>query len=177
MSIADKYTAFSKAFQDMQILDIGLWQQLDKDQSNWTGIYTPVMKADVANVRRNGFPNQANAIESFWSDPQAWNYEIQLANGAANGVKKSVGGVGNAAGAVGQVGANVGNDVAQGLASAFDMSSLISAIVNKNTWLRIGEGLMGILLLGIGISIMAKSTSVGRSTIKAGKAVRKVVPK
>jgi hypothetical protein len=175
MSIADKYTAFAKAFQDMQVLDIGVWQQLDTDQRNWTGTYTPIMKGDVAQVRAHGFPKQAAAIEAFWSDPAAWDYEKKLASGAANAVKGTLGGVSNAAAAVGQTGQNVAGDVGQGLASAFDVSGLISAIVNKNTWLRIGEGVIGILLLGIGVSIVVKSTSAGQTATKVAKTAAKVV--
>ena len=175
MSVADKYTAFAKALQDMQALDIGLWQQLDADQRNWTGSYTPSMKGDVARVRAAGFPKQASALDAFWGDPGAWEYEKKLASGAANALKGALGGVSHASAAVGQVGDNVAKDVGAGLASAFDMSGLISAIVNKNTWLRIGEGLIGIILLGIGVSIVAKSTSVGKSVTKVAKTTAKVV--
>lgn len=175
MSIADKYTAFAKAMQDMQALNIGLWQELDADQRNWTGTYTPTMKGDVARIRSGGFPKQASAIESFWSDPGAWDYEKKLATGAANGVKNALGGVSNAAAAVGQTGQNVAGDVGAGLTSTFDLGGLISAIVNKNTWLRIGEGAIGIILLGIGISIVAKSTSAGQTATKVAKTAAKVV--
>lgn len=175
MSIADKYTAFAKAMQDAQVLDIGVYQRLDADQRNWTGTYTPTMKADVAQLSHDGFPSQANAIASFWGDSQAWDYEKKLANGVAGAVSGSLNGVSNAAAAVGQAGQNVGNAVAQGLTDTFNVSGLISAIVNPHTWLRIGEGVMGILLLGIGVSIIAKSSSVGQSTTKAAKSVVKVV--
>lgn len=175
MSIASKYTSFAKAMQDMQALDIGLWQQLDADQRNWSGSYTASMRHDVSLVSQHGFPQQAAAIQSFWSDPEAWAYEVKLATGAANAVKGTVGGVSNAAGAVAQTGQGVANATFQGLASAFDMSSLISAVLNKNLWLRLGEGAIGILLLGIGVSIMAKSSSVGSATIRAGKTAGKLV--
>lgn len=175
MAIADKYTAFAKAMQDMQALDIGLWQQLDSDQRNWTGSYTASMKGDVARARANGFPNQANAIEAFWSDSSAWDYEKKLASGAANAVQGALGGVSNAAAAVGKVQAGVSNAVASGLTSTFDVGGLISAIVNKNTWLRIGEGVIGILLLGIGVSIVAKSSSAGQTATKVAKTAAKVI--
>lgn len=173
MSIATKYTAFAKAMQDMQALDIGLWQQLDADQNNWNGTYTPSMKADVAAVAQHGFPKQAAAIGAFWSDPSAWTFEKQLAAGGGNLVKGVGNTIANAGGAVGQVNANVAADVGKGLASAFDMSSLISEVSNKNFWLRIGEGLIGIILLGIGVSIMAKGTPVASAATKAGRAVVK----
>jgi hypothetical protein len=175
MSISDKYTAFAKAMTDMQVLDIGLWQTLDADQRNWTGTYTATMKGDVARARANGFPKQAAAIEAFWSDPGAWNYEKKLAIAAGNAVGKTLSGISNSAAAVGQAGQNIAGDVGSGLASAFDVSSLVSAIVNKNTWLRIGEGVIGIILLGIGVSIVAKSTSVGKSATKVAATAAKVV--
>ena len=173
MAIADKYTAFAKAMQDMQALDIGLWQQLDADQRNWTGTYTATMKGDVSRVRSAGFPNQAAAIGSFWSDPGAWNYEKKLANGSANAVQGALGGVSNAASAVGQTGQNVAGAVGQGL--TVDVSGFLSALVNPHTWLRIGEGVIGILLLGIGVSIVAKSSSAGQTATKVAKTAVKVV--
>lgn len=175
MSIGDKYTAFAKAMQDVQALDIGMWQRLDTDQRNWTGSYTPTMKADVAELSRNGFPNQAKAIGDFWGDPAAWDYEKKLATGAANAVQGALSGVSNASAAVGQTGEKAVQAVGAGLANAFDVSGLISAVVNPHTWLRIGEGVMGILLLGIGVSIIAKSSSVGQSTMKVAKTAAKVV--
>lgn len=173
MAIADKYTAFAKAMQDMQALDIGLWQQLDADQRAWTGAYTASMKGDVSRVRSGGFPNQASAIAAFWSDPGAWNYEKKLASGAANAVQGTLGGVSNAAAAVGQTGQNVAGAVGQGL--TVDVSGFLSALVNPHTWLRIGEGVIGILLLGIGVSIVAKSSSAGQTATKVAKTAVKVV--
>lgn len=172
MAIADKYTAFAKAMQDMQALDIGLWQQLDADQRGWTGTYTPTMKGDVARIRSAGFPKQASDIESFWSDPGAWDYEKKLATGAANAVKGTLGGVSNAAAAVGQTGQNVAGAVGAGLV---DTAGFLSALVNPHLWLRVGEGLIGILLLGIGVSIIAKSSSAGQSAVKVAKTAAKVV--
>lgn len=173
MAIADKYTAFAKAMQDAQVLDIGVWQQLDADQRNWTGTYTPTMKGDVARLRSDGFPSQAAAIESFWSDSGAWDYEKKLATGAANAVKGTLGGVSNAAAAVGKTGQEVGAAAAQGL--TVDVGGFLSALVNPHTWLRIGEGVIGILLLGIGVSIVAKSSSAGQTATKVAKTAVKVV--
>lgn len=172
MAIADKYTAFAKALQDVQALDIGMWQRLDTDQRNWTGSYTASMKADVAELSRNGFPNQAKAIGDFWGDPGAWDYEKKLASGAANAVKRTLGGVSNAAAAVAQTGQNVAGAVGAGLV---DTAGFLGALTNPHLWLRIGEAAMGILLLGIGVSIIAKSSSVGQSATKVAKTAAKVV--
>jgi hypothetical protein len=56
-----------------------------------------------------------------------------------------------------------------------DISGFLSALVNKNTWLRIGEGAIGIILLGIGVSIIAKSSSAGQTATKVAKTAVKVV--
>lgn len=66
---------------------------------------------------------------------------------------------------------------AQGITGAVapDIGGFLSALVNKNTWLRIGEGAMGIILLAIGVSVMIKSTSVGAAGIKAAKNAGKMV--
>lgn len=66
---------------------------------------------------------------------------------------------------------------AKGLAGvvAPDIGGFLSALVNKNTWLRIGEGVIGIILLGIGVSVIAKSTSAGQAATKVAKTAAKVV--
>lgn len=175
MTIADKYTAFDKAATELKVLDPTQYAAIQSDQAGWTGTYTWQMRHDVDLIRQHGFPRQAAAIESFWSDPQAWDYEKKLANGIAKGVAGSLSGIPNAAAATAKVGQNVGAAVGAGLAQTFDMGSLVSALTNKNTWLRIGEGVMGLMLIAIGVGIMAKSSSVGSAIKPVAKTATKVL--
>jgi hypothetical protein len=67
---------------------------------------------------------------------------------------KSVGDFGKAAGAAG---AGVLTDV----------SGFLSALTQRNTWLRVGEGVLGLLLVGIGIAAITRNTPIG-SAIRTG---------
>lgn len=169
MAIADKYTAFSKALQELQILDLQQYAALSNDQARWTGTYTPEMKNDVNLVRQHGFPRNAAAIEAFWSDPGAWKYEQALASGAATAVGQTLAGIPRAAAAVGQTGQNVAGSVGKGLT----FPGFLTGLINPHTWLRIGEAIMGLMLLGIGVSIMAKSSPTGAAVVKTAKGVIK----
>lgn len=91
-------------------------------------------------------------------------------------------------GPVSTVGTQVGNlpggvagDIGQGLHSTFSplggIASTLSALGQANTWIRIGEAVVGIVLIGIGISAITKSTPIGASIKSGVTKVAKVVPK
>ena len=64
-----------------------------------------------------------------------------------------------------------------GAGSLTDLSGFLSALTQRNTWLRIGEGLLGLILIGIGIAAVTRSTPVGKAAIKAAGTAAKVIPK
>jgi hypothetical protein len=53
-----------------------------------------------------------------------------------------------------------------------DVNGFVSALTQRATWLRVGEGLLGIVLIAIGVSAFAKSTSVGQTAVKAAKLIK-----
>lgn len=54
-----------------------------------------------------------------------------------------------------------------GAGSLTDISGFVSALTQRNTWLRIGEGILGLLLVGIGIAAVTRGTPVGAAVRKA----------
>lgn len=57
-----------------------------------------------------------------------------------------------------------------------DISGLATALTQRNTWLRIGEGALGVLLIGIGVMALTRNTPVGQA-VKTGVGVASnVVP-
>lgn len=48
-----------------------------------------------------------------------------------------------------------------------DVSGFLSALTQRNTWLRVGEGILGLLLIGIGVAAVTRGTPIG-SAIRAG---------
>lgn len=83
--------------------------------------------------------------------------------------------LGNAAGKAGKAATGLGAAVPKGsdVLPHVDIPGFLSALVNPHTWLRVGEAVMGLMLLAIGVGIMAKSSPAGSAVIKAGKAVIK----
>lgn len=56
-----------------------------------------------------------------------------------------------------------------------DVSGFLSALTQRNTWLRVGEGILGLLLIGIGVAALTKNTPIGsalRTGVKATPAGR-----
>lgn len=54
-----------------------------------------------------------------------------------------------------------------GTGTLTDLSGFLSALTQRNTWLRIGEGLLGLMLIGIGVAALTKGTPIG-SAIRKG---------
>lgn len=57
-----------------------------------------------------------------------------------------------------------------------DISGLATALTQRNTWLRIGQGALGILLIGIGVAAVTRSTPIGEAVQKTAKTAAGVVP-
>lgn len=70
---------------------------------------------------------------------------------------KGVGSIGESVDAVGIPGSGVLTDV----------GGFLSALTQRNTWLRIGEGVLGLLLVGIGVAAITRGTPIG-SAIRTG---------
>jgi hypothetical protein len=79
---------------------------------------------------------------------------------------------------VGQASDNLGipNNIPNPSDALSGIASTISALSNPNTWLRIGEGILGIVLIGIGLMAVTKSTDAGKAVastaVKAAKVIK-----
>lgn len=54
-----------------------------------------------------------------------------------------------------------------GVGTLTDINGFVSALTQRNTWLRIGEGILGLLLIGIGVAALTKGTPIG-AAIRTG---------
>lgn len=73
-------------------------------------------------------------------------------------------------------------ELAEDLNPLVAIEGFLSVLTNRNTWLRVGEGLLGILLVGVGVIAITRGTPVGSAVKKAVKAtpagrITKVVKK
>ena len=50
---------------------------------------------------------------------------------------------------------------------SLDITGFLSTLTNRNTWLRVGEAVLGLLLVGIGVAAITKGTAIG-SAIRTG---------
>lgn len=50
----------------------------------------------------------------------------------------------------------------------------LKVLTDKNTWLRVGEALVGLLLIGIGVAAVTKGTPIGSAIRKGTKVVTKI---
>lgn len=53
----------------------------------------------------------------------------------------------------------IGRAVQSAGSAASDLGGLVQALTQKATWLRIGEGALGLLLIGIGVAAMTRNTN------------------
>jgi hypothetical protein len=71
------------------------------------------------------------------------------------------------------------NDIAHpdlsGLNPVSGIASVLSTLTNANTWLRVGEGILGLLLITVGVVAITKSTSAGKALASTAGKVAKVV--
>lgn len=54
-----------------------------------------------------------------------------------------------------------------GIPGVTDVTGFLSALAQRNTWLRVGEGVLGLLLIGIGVAAVTRNTPLG-SAIRSG---------
>ena len=131
-------------------------------------------------VALNQLPAGADktALKKFFASPAALTLALKDAlGGTVSGVGKAIA---KGAGVVGGLPQNVGNAVGKGLESNVEplagIAGILSTLTNANTWLRIGEGVLGIVLIGIGLFAVTKSTDAGKAVastaVKAAKIIK-----
>ncbi len=77
----------------------------------------------------------------------------------------------------------LGNVITGGLSGAVgatgtaltDLSGFVSALSQKATWVRIGEGVLGLVMIAIGLTMISKGTAVGNAAGTAVKTATKVI--
>lgn len=57
-----------------------------------------------------------------------------------------------------------------------DISGLATALTQRNTWMRIGQGALGMLLIGIGVMAVTRSTPIGSAVKSTAGTAAKVLP-
>ncbi len=59
------------------------------------------------------------------------------------------------------------------LPSLTDVNGFVSALTQRATWLRLGEGVLGLILIAVGVIALTKSSSIGQAAQKtAGTAAK-----
>jgi hypothetical protein len=93
------------------------------------------------------------------------------------------GGKGNPTGAAGQITGEAGGTVGSAVSNLTGINAVgdfFSRLTQKNTWLRVGEVLAGLILLYVGLNALAKDTAAGNavhSAAQGAKRVAEVIPK
>lgn len=168
-----KASAGMAALQRLQLTQPDLAKKIGADWSAAKLTYSTQVRADVAKVSE---PATRAALGAWFSDPKAVAAYVKAIGGAVGGAVKGTGdAIGSGASAVATLPAGVGNAAAQGLADSFQGGILgfLGALTSGNTWLRVGEVVLGLLLVVAGVVKLAgpaalKATPVGR----IAKAVR-----
>jgi hypothetical protein len=118
------------------------------------------------------------ALQHFFASPAA------LALAITEAIGSSVQGVGKViakgGGIVGGLPQNVGNAAGKGLEANVEplagIAGILSTLTSPNTWLRVGEGILGLLLLTVGVVAITKSTPVGKAVTNTAGKVAKYIP-
>jgi hypothetical protein len=131
-------------------------------------------------VALNRLPNGTDktALKKFFASPAALALAVSDAIGGA--VKGVGGAIAKAGGIVGGLPQNVGDAVGKGLVSTVEplagIAGVLSTLTSPNTWLRIGEGVLGIVLIAVGVVAITKSTNAGKAitstAVKAAKIIK-----
>ncbi len=135
--------------------------------------YTPAGAAEIAKIKDL---KARKAINDWVTDPKAVK---AFTDGLGSAVDSAVKGVGDAiatdAGIIGGIPPKVADAAATGLGNTFDSGvlSFLSALSNRNTWIRVAEAALGITLIVVGLVKLA-GPSVA-NVIPATRAIKKVV--
>jgi hypothetical protein len=162
-----KASAGLAALQRLQLTQPDLQKKLSKDWSAAKFAYTSAVRADVAKVKE---PATRAALNAWFSDPKAVAAWTNALGGAVGAATQGTGdAIGSGASVIGNVPGEVGSAVGQGLANSFQGGILgfLGAFTNANTWLRVGEVVLGLLLVVAGVVKLVgpaalSATPVGR---------------
>jgi len=65
---------------------------------------------------------------------------------------------------------NITNPVSGITDGAKETAKFLDALMNPNTWVRLGEVVVGVILIAVGVSAMTKANPVAKGTKAAAKA-------
>lgn len=162
-----RYDAFKRVVRK---LPLAQRQQLINDiMSNGANVPNDLQMLNASDrATVNAFLSDQNAVALFLAEL----------------LKGPIAGFGNAiapgTGFVGGLPQGVGGAVGQGLVNAADpiagIAGILSALTQRSTWLRVGEGLLGLILIGVGLAAITRSTSTGKAiqsgVVKAAKVIK-----
>lgn len=153
-----KVTAATVALQHIKARNPALAQKIVSDWVAAGFALSSAVKADLSLASAIS-SKDAGAVRAMMADKDA------AALAARQGLSANLTGVGNAiaqnaAGVAGTI-PKVGNAVVNGLHNTFDVSSFLGALANGNTWLRVAEVALGIVLVVVGMVKLAPPSVTG----------------
>lgn len=134
--------------------------------------YTAKMQSEVATISLFS-PGDGAALNAFYSDPGAAKFLSDkglgaIKGGLSNGLQNAISGVGNATGQAGTgIGLGAGKAAKALTPPGIDIPGFLSALTNPNTWLRVAEVALGIVLIVVGL--VKINPAVGKNIKTAGK--------
>lgn len=167
-----KASAGLAALQRLQLTEPATAAKISKDWSAAKLTYSAAVRVDVATVKD---PATRSALAAWFSDPKAVAaYTKGLADAIGSATKGTGDAIGSGASVVGNAPTDVGNAVGQGLANSFQGGILgfLGALSSPNTWLRVGEVVLGLLLVAVGVAKLAGPAAL--SATPAGRVVKAV---
>jgi hypothetical protein len=168
-----KASAGLAALQRLQLTQPAVATKIGADWSAAKLTYTAAVRTDVGKVTD---PATRSALTAWFSDPAAVAAYTKAIGGAVGSAVKGTGdAVGSGAAAVGTLPAGVGAAVGQGLADSFQGGILgfLGALTSANTWLRVGEVVLGVLLVIAGVVKLAGPAALSATPAgRLAKAVR-----
>lgn len=70
----------------------------------------------------------------------------------------------------------IGTAIGQTGTALTDLNGFVSTLTQRATWIRIGEGVLGVILIAVGVMAMTRSSSVGQAAtstaVKAAKLIK-----
>lgn len=138
---------------------------------------TPAVETDLARIKAVD-PTDGSTL-SAWAHDSNSVMMYFLSNSNLQDTLKSIGNtIGGVAGAIGSLPSNSLGPITAGLSQtaadtgATQIAGLISAVTSRNFWIRLSEGIVGLLLVGIGIAALTKDTSASKYVGKAVKYIK-----
>jgi hypothetical protein len=156
-----KADAFGAAMGKLLLTNRALNGKISSDFLGANFTFSKDLQADVATVRKTD-PASAAAMDAFFRDPAAQRAWLNKAASTEPPIKTSVDQTaGAAAGAV------------QDALTPSWASGLIGALTSGNTWLRVGEVVLGLLLVVAGVVKLVGPAALNASPVgRVAKALR-----